>query len=233
MIFNAAGTAFQEMFTPPFRRVLVKTLALTILLLVFAFVGLYKLLGLWLVLLPYGWLATALSIVSGLGLAIGLAFAIPPVSFLVAGLYFDELAEVVEHDLGPDVPIGVAPPFPAVIWLVVKFVAAAVVVNLVALLLLLVPGVNAIAFFGANAYLLGRGYFEFAALRYHRLAEVRELRRRYTPEIMLAGLFIAALAAVPVVNLLTPLFATALMVRVHSALTCQALPDFADRQANR
>jgi CysZ protein len=232
MIFDAAATAFQEMFTPPFRRVLVKTLALTILLLVLAFVGLSNLLGLWLVLLP-GWLATGLTILSGLGLAIGLAFAIPPVSFLVAGLYFDELAEVVEHDLGPDVPIGVAPPYPAVIWLVVKFVAAAVVVNLVALLLLLVPGVNAIAFFGANAYLLGRGYFEFAALRYHRLAEVRELRRRHTLDIILAGLFIAALAAVPVVNLLTPLFATALMVRVHNGLTRHTLPNLADRQANR
>jgi CysZ protein len=217
-MFDAALTAFQEMFAPPFRRVLLKTLGLTILLLAVAFVGLHKLLGLWLVLLPYAWLTTALSILAGLGLVIGLAFAIPPVSFLVAGIFFDELAEVVERDMVPAVPIGKAPPFSAVVWLAVKFAVAAILVNLLALVLLLVPGVNVVAFFGANAYLLGRGYFEFAALRYWRLEEVRLLRRHHTVEIFFAGLFIAALAAVPIVNLLTPLFGTAFMVRIHQGI---------------
>jgi CysZ protein len=215
MIIDAALAAFREMFTPPFRHVLLKTLGLTLLVLAVAFVGLQHLLAIWLVLLPYAWLTAALSIVAGLGLIIGLAFAIPPVSFLVAGVFFDELAEVVERDIVPAVPIGRAPSLSDATWLVAKFVVAAIFVNLLALVLLLVPVVNLVAFFGANAYLLGRGYFEFAALRYWRLADVHMLRRRHTLEIFLAGLFIAALAAVPVVNLLTPLFGTALMVRVH------------------
>ena len=217
MLMDAAAAAFQHMFTPPFRRVLIKTLGLTILLLVLAFAGLHKLLAVWLV-LPYAWLNSALSLVAGLGLVIGLAFAIPPVSFLVAGLFFDELAEAVEQDIGPEAAGGKAPRLVDAIWLAVKFAAVAVVVNIVALLLLLVPGLNAVAFFGANAYLLGRGYFEFAALRYRGLADVRLLQRRFTLQITLAGLLIAALAAIPVVNLLTPLFGTALMVRVHNAL---------------
>jgi len=236
MMFDAAIAAFQHMFTPPFRRVLFKTLGLTILLLILVFAGLHALLGLWLV-LPYAWLNLALSLAAGLGLAIGLAFAIPPVSFLVAGLFFDELAEVVERDIGPAVPIGRAPALADAIWLALKFAVAAVVVNLVALVLLLVPGVNAVAFFGANAYLFGRGYFEFAALRYQGLEDVRLLRRRYTLEITAAGLFIAALAAVPIVNLLTPLFGTAFMVRIHSALARRAgpraRPAGSDRYAKR
>lgn len=229
LIFDAALAAFQEMFTPPFRRVLVKTLGLTLLLLVFVFAGLHHLSDHWLV-LPYGWLTTLLSILTGVGLAVGLAFLIPPVSFLVAGLFFDELAAVVEHDLGPEVTVGVAPPWSAIVWLVVKFAGAAIVVNLIALVLLLVPIVNAVAFFGANAYLLGRGYYEFAALRYYGLADVRLLRRRHTTEIFFAGLFIAGLAAVPIANLLTPLFGTALMVRLHAALDRKGLPGF---QASR
>jgi CysZ protein len=223
MMFEAAAAAFEHMFTPPFRRVLFKTLALTVLLLALAFAGLHKVIGLWLV-LPYAWLTTLVSIVAGLGLAVGLAFAIPPVSFLVAGFFFDELAEVVERDMDPQAPMGRTPPLSAAAWLAVKFAVAAVFVNLVALMLLLVPGVNAVAFFGANAYLLGRGYFEFAALRYRGLEDVRLLRRRYTVEIFIAGLFIAALAAIPVVNLLTPLFGTAFMVRIHKALTRTAGP---------
>jgi CysZ protein len=220
-MFEAAVAAFEHMFTPPFRRVLFKTLGLTVLLLALAFAGLHKLIDLWLV-LPYAWLTAVVSIVAGFGLAVGLAFAIPPVSFLVAGIFFDELAAVVERDIDPQMPPGRTPPFSAAAWLAVKFAVAAVFVNLVALVLLLVPGVNAVAFFGANAYLLGRGYFEFAALRYHGLEDVRLLRQRHTLHIFIAGLFIAALAAVPIVNLLTPLFGTAFMVRIHRNLTRKA-----------
>lgn len=216
MMIEAALAAFEHMFTPPFRRVLVKTLALTVLLLALAFIGLDRLFAHWLV-LPYAWLTTVLSIVASLGLIIGLAFLIPTVSFLVAGFFFDELAEVVEADSGPNITIGRNPPVSAAARLTVKFAIAAVFVNLVALVLL--PVVNAVAFFGANAYLLGRGYFEFAALRYAGLEDVRALRRRYILQIFVAGLFIAAFAAVPIVNLLTPLFGTAFMVRVHLALT--------------
>jgi CysZ protein len=80
--------------------------------------------------------------------------------------------------------------------------------------LLLVPGVNAAAFFGANAYLFGRGYFELAASRYLPLGEVRRLREKNALRLFGAGLVMAALLAVPVLNLLTPLFGTAFMVRI-------------------
>jgi CysZ protein len=83
---------------------------------------------------------------------------------------------------------------------------------------LLVPGVNAVIFLLVNAYLLGRGYFELAALRYRALEDVGRLRRAHQLEIFLAGLLIALLAAVPIANLLTPLFGPALMVRVHDRL---------------
>jgi CysZ protein len=36
--------------------------------------------------------------------------------------------------------------------------------------------------------------------------------------LFICGLFIAALVAIPVVNLLTPLFATAFMVRIHKRI---------------
>ena len=41
-------------------------------------------------------------------------------------------------------------------------------VNIVALFLLLIPGVNLIAFYLGNGYLLGREYFELAAMRHLR-----------------------------------------------------------------
>ena len=100
------------------------------------------------------------------------------------------------------------------LWIGMKFAALSLAVNAVALALLLVPGVNAVAFFGANAYLLGRGYFELAALRYRSIEEVRWLRGRHGLRIAVAGCIVAALLMVPLLNLLTPLFASAFLVRV-------------------
>ena len=50
------------------------------------------------------------------------------------------------------------------------------------------------------------------------------LRRAHGHRILVAGGFCAALAAVPVVNLLTPLFATALLVRVAQPVMARRLP---------
>jgi CysZ protein len=219
-VFDAALAAAGQIFTPPFRKVLFKTLALTLALLALAWVGLEKLLVAALALpiaAPYPFVTAILSFVGGVGLVIGLAFLVTPVSFLVAGFFFDELAEHVEIELDP-AGAGRAMPLGDAAWVAVQFAALALAVNLVALLLLFVPGVNALAFFGANAYLFGRGYFELAALRHLPAPEVARLRRANEPQLFVAGLVMAAMLAIPFVNLLTPLFGTAFMVRLTRSI---------------
>jgi CysZ protein len=212
-MLEAALAAANQIFSPPFRAVLWKTLGLTLALLALTWAGLHKL-----VLAEAGlsapWAAAALSILSGAGLIAGLVLLVNPVSFIVAGFYFDELAETVERDLDPEQPPGRALSFADAMWLSLKFSAVAIGVNLLTLVLLLVPVANAAVFFGANAYLYGRGYFELAAARYLPLPEVHRLRKINELRLTAAGLFIAALLAVPVLNFLTPLFSTAFMVRV-------------------
>ena len=44
------------------------------------------------------------------------------------------------------------------------------------------------------------------------------MRRAYGLRIFLAGLIIAGFVAIPLLNLCTPLFATALMTRLHKRL---------------
>ena len=94
-------------------------------------------------------------------------------------------------------------------------------VNLVALILLFVPGVNLVAFVGANGYLLGREYFELAAMRFRPADEARAMRQHFRLTVFLGGLIIAGFVAIPLLNLFTPLFATALMVRLHKRLSGQ------------
>jgi CysZ protein len=217
MIFDAIFDALPQIFTPPFRRVFFKTLGLTLLLLVFVFVGVERLFVHFLV-LPSTWLTLSLTVLAGIALVVGFAFAIALVSFIVGGFFFDELAEIVEKEIDPAHP-GRAPPFADEMRIALKFAELALVLNVGALLLLSVPGLNAIVF--VNGYLLGRGYFELAARRYRKIEDVNRLRRANERQIFVAGLAIAALAAVPIANLLTPLFGAALMVRLRRSFSLQ------------
>ena len=73
-------------------------------------------------------------------------------------------------------------------------------------------------FFLATAYVQGRIYFELAAMRFHPAAEAKRLRKHHAGTLFVAGLFIAAFVSIPVLNLATPLFATAFMVHVHKQI---------------
>jgi CysZ protein len=214
-MLDAALAAARQILTPPFRAVLWKTLALTLALLAVIWAFLHKLIVAG-VGLTHPWAAAPLSLLSGVGLFLGLAFLITPVSFLVAGYFFDELALLAERESAPDEAPGKPLSLSKSLLLSVKFSAVTLAVNLAALLLLLVPGINAVAFFAANAYLSGRGYFELAAARYLSFPEVRQLRKSNSLRVFAAGLVIAALLAIPLANLLTPLFGTAFMVRIVS-----------------
>ena len=168
------------------------------------------------------WLEWAVSTFAGLGLFVGLIFLVAPVTSFIVGFYLDDLAERVERAIGPEAAVGKPLPLGQSLGIAAKFAAVSLLVNLCALLLLLVPVVNVVAFFAANAYLLSREYFELAALRYRSLEEARALRRERRLYILACGLFLAALVAVPIVNLLTPLFGVAFMVRIHRKLSTPA-----------
>jgi CysZ protein len=94
-------------------------------------------------------------------------------------------------------------------------------VNIVALLLLLIPGINVIAFYLGNGYLLGREYFELAAMRHLPLEDAKRLRKANVGYVWMCGLIIAGLASVPILNLITPIFATAFMVHIYKQLAAR------------
>ena len=213
-----ALAAFRQVFSPAFRRVLFKSLGLTIGILVLAWFGLERLLT-YFIAIENAWIATTVAVLAGLSLFVAMIFLVAPISALVGGFYLDELAEQVEKSSAPVWPVGNALPTGQAIGLAARFALLTLAVNLGALMLLLVPGVNAIAFIAANAYLMGREFFELAAMRYRPMPEVQALRRAHAPYLFFAGLPIALFLSVPLLNLLTPLFGVAYMARVHKRVT--------------
>lgn len=164
------------------------------------------------------WVDTAIAFLTGFGLIIGAGFLIAPVMSVFAGLFLDEISEVVEQRDYPQDQPGTPMPLGRSLILSARFLLLVVGVNLIALFLLLVPGINMVIFFLANGYLLGREYFQFVAMRFYPENEASALRSRHSTTVLLAGLMIAGLLAVPILNLLTPLFATAFMVHVFKRL---------------
>jgi CysZ protein len=228
-MLSAAGQAFQELFTPPFRAALWKCVGFTVALLallIAAVVWSFGYFAAW----P-DWIETAIQWLGGLALVVGSILLIPPVTSLIAGLYLDDIAAVVEREHYPSDPPGRELPTLQSLGLAAKFFIVVLLVNIAALLLLLVPGVNLVAFYIGNGYLLGREYFELAAMRHLAPAEARRLRKANRLTVFLSGLIIAGLASVPILNLVTPLFATAFMVRIYKGLARRAGVALAPRPA--
>ena len=221
-MFTAATLAFNQIFSPPFRTVLWKAVGLTLLMLAALWAALQGTMN-YFVTVPWPGVETAISILTGLGLLVGLGFAIAPVTSLFAGLFLDEIAELVEETSYPQDRPGRAMPILSSLITSIRFFGVVLLVNLFALPMVLFLGFGYVIFFIANGYLLGREYFDMAALRLSDKASVTDLRRRNGAQIFMSGLLIAGFMAVPLLNILTPLFATAFMVHMHKRLAARAL----------
>jgi CysZ protein len=77
------------------------------------------------------------------------------------------------------------------------------------------PGIGQIATLVANGFLLGREYFELAALRHLSRNAADALRKRNGARVFGGGLIISLLAMVPFAGLFAPLLGAALMVHLY------------------
>jgi len=168
--------------------------------------------------LPYGWLDSAFTIFTSFGIFIGALYCVPAVIALVAGLFLDDIAETLERHHYGETNVGKAMPFAQGMLVTVQFTLVVFVANLCAFALLLVPGINITIFLVLNGYLLGREYFELAVFRHTDKKTAKVLRKNHGLRIFLLGLVIAGYLAIPILNLTTPLFATALMVHYAAYL---------------
>ena len=229
MILDAARRSLANLFAPETRGVFWKVLGLTALVLVVLWFALRE--SFIAFAMPWlsaampdvpdwaGWLTFVIGIFASLGLALALALLLAPVTAIIAGFFLDDVAEVIEKRDYPGEPAGRALPMGEAILGSVKFLGVVILGNIVALFLLFIPGVNLVAFFLVNGYLLGREFFEFAAMRFRTPAEARLFRSKHSSTVFLAGLLIAGFLAIPIVNLLTPLFAAGLMVHLHKLVS--------------
>jgi len=231
-MLNDAAQAIIQIFSPPLRAVLWKSIALAIALVVVVGIGLERLIVHLIAAgsasvettlgpqahAPASVIAWLLSIAAGFGIVAGIVLLMPAVTAIVGSFFADRIADEVEREHYPaDMP-GKALPLWLALWEGTKTALLAIVIYLCAAPLLLFAGFGAVIFFLATAYILGREYFELAAMRFRPPPDAKALRKRNALTVYLGGLLIAAVVSIPIVNLATLLFAMALMVHVHKRL---------------
>jgi uncharacterized protein involved in cysteine biosynthesis len=210
--------SFAELSAPSLRRIVglclpIAVASFILLWLVIAFVLPHSIHALW---QPLGWLVQLLATGGVLGLS-WLLF--PAILTLVMGFFLPYVAAEVEALDYPDSSPPRSSPIIESISITCRLMVVTIVLNLLALpLYVFVPGLNFFVFLGLNGYLLGRQYFEVVALRRLDMAATKAARHRFGVRIFAGGVVIAGLFAVPLVNLLAPVIATAFMMHVCARL---------------
>jgi len=140
-----------------------------------------------------------------------LAIALSPaISMVVGGVLFDFAAERVEKKIGAPKARNV--PLAEGVLNGARIALPALLLNLVAIPLYFIPGVNALTFYALNGYLMGREYATITAARHMSYREAVALRKRNGLSVFFVGL------ACSVIPFFAPLVGASAMTRLVQAV---------------
>lgn len=203
--------------TPPFQRVLWLSIGgslVTAIILWFAinftlqntdFIGL-------------GWLDWIVDILGSVAAVVLLFLLLPAFVGLIASLMLESICRAVEARHYPHLSEARSQSIMEAIVIGLRFAAILIVLNILVLPLIFFPPVYFVVGWALNGYLLGREYFELVACRRLDATELRAMRRKHGFAALSAGLVIAVISIIPIVNLILPLFGTAFMLHTYQRL---------------
>ncbi len=202
---------------PAFQRVIWRSLGWSLLL----FVALLAL-GWWVIMSTQmfgtGWLEWAADVLGWIAVAIAAMLLFPGAVVVVISFLLEDIAQAVEAKHYPGLPPPRETGISETIWSATVFAVIAITLNVFLLPLYFFPVLNVFVFGAVNGYLLGREYFELVASRRLPPEAVRAMRRRYRSRIWFAGIVIAGLLSIPVVNWFLPVIAAAAMLHLFEKL---------------
>jgi len=226
MIASIYTRAIGQLGDPAFRRVLLIGIGATVGLLVVITWLFVTVLG-WLVpdslTLPLigevTWLddlASGLGLVSMLGLSV---FLMVPVASAFTGLFLEDIADAVEARHYPGLPPAPKVSIADGLRDTFGFLGVLIAANLAALVLyvIFVP-LAPLIFWGLNGFLLGREYFQVTAMRRLGRKGAAEMRKRHRLKIWMAGIPMAMVLSLPLVNLVIPVIGAAAFTHLYHGL---------------
>lgn len=221
-MFASLGRALMFFFDPALFGIVLKALLLTLVLFVALLVGAEYALHL-LPTLGSPVVNHALELLAPIILIMGLFAAGAPVAAVFASLYLDKVADAIEARSYASDPKASGMSIAAGLGAGARLMGVVLVADLLLLPAgVFLPGAGQILTIMVNGFLLGREYFELAALRHISRNAAEALRKRNAARIFGGGLIISVLTAVPFADLFAPLFGAALMVHLYQRVAREA-----------
>ncbi|GAB4224854.1 MAG: sulfate transporter family protein [Kiloniellaceae bacterium] len=233
-MFKSLSRAFSQSFDPAFRRVFNRSLLFSVITFILVWLASWFALdwaGEWLVAWVRDWAGPGFWLdvmewlvdIAAIGaIAIASFFLFPAVMVSIMAMLLDDIAQAVERRYYPDLPPAREQPISEALLGNVIFVAVTLILNLLVLplylILIWIPPLNLVLFYLLNGYLLGREYFEMVAVRRLDMPATKRLRRDNRGRVIMAGAVITFLLTIPLVNLITPIIATAFMLHIFEGL---------------
>lgn len=213
-LLATVSRAFRDAFAPAQRRALFGSILATLAV----FAGLHLCVS-WAVgrLRPesHPWLLWPLEILGNFAVLALTWLLFPAVATAILSFFLDGVLARLEAQHYPALPPARGMPLGAVLASSGRLLGLTIGLNLLALpIYLLVSAINPLLFYGVNGYVLGREYFDLVALRRLDGVAATALWRERRGRWFLAGVAIAALLSLPIVNLAAPLVAAAFMLHL-------------------
>ena len=229
MILNDFAKAVAQLGDRRFQRVLWLGIGLTLALLVAIYAGV-----LWVIQAltaggvelpgvgPITWIGDLLSWGS-LGVMLFLSiFLMVPVASAITSLFLDDVADAVEAEHYAHLPQAPRTPFWEGLKDTVNFLGVLIGANILALFVYAfvfwIPFAPMILFWALNGFLLGREYFQIAAMRRLGREGAKALRKTHSQEVWMAGCLMAVPLSVPLVNLFIPILGAATFTHLYHRL---------------
>ncbi|UTW58971.1 EI24 domain-containing protein [Kordiimonas sp. SCSIO 12603] len=230
MIGTAINRTWQQLLHPKFRSVFLTSVASALITLIgLTFVLSYY----WPETFVFGWdwideLGESIAAAGFWAVvSVGSYLLFPGIVTMVMGVLIDKIATAVEEEYYPN-RIGTREvPITDVVISAGKLTLIMLVVNLLALvpyiiLFFMTASAGAFALFIAiNGFLLGREYYEMVAMRHMDRKMMNRFRMEYGSKIFMVGAMMAAMFAVPFLNILAPIIGAAVMTHVFHHLIAQ------------
>ncbi len=227
MILTAFLRAIGQLPDRRFRGVLWRGIGLTIALLVAIYALLLWLID-WVTTEPLSlpvvgevtWLGDLLSWGSlGVMLVVSI-FLMIPVASTITSLFLDEVAQAVEDKHYPNLPATPQTGFFDGLRDTVNFLGVLIGANIFALILYaILPFAAFFIFYALNGFLLGREYFQLAAMRRIGRDKAKELRKKHRATIWVAGCLMAVPLTFPLINLIIPILGAATFTHLFHQLS--------------
>ncbi len=221
MAINAILTSFfmtlGQLGDRRFRRVLFKGVGLTLVLLIALYTVFLMLLN-WIgaaqtvqeLLGNISWVGDMFTFASMLLMIVLSVFLMVPVASAITSLFLDEVAQAVEDKHYSHLPRVPPVPFSEGLKDTVNFLGVLIAANIVALLVYAIFAPFALFIFWAlNGFLLGREYFQLAAMRRVGREGAKKLRKKHLLTIWIAGTLMAIPLSIPLLNLVIPILGAA------------------------